>query len=291
MTAPKHPGRRVILAPRPQTARVEPKKRARSQSLERGLDVLETVAAEGGELGVRELARRCSLSPSIVQRLVSSLAGRGYLEKNRDTARYRLGHRALALGASGEGAFDYVVAARRELEQMAHQHHLNGFVSVLRGGRAIYLLAVQADGPVAIKVSPGSEMPLHSTSAGKVLLASLSDGEARKVLGPRKLTAITPHTITDPGMLVASLAKVRRQGFALVNEENIPGVLSVGAPICDRTGAVIAALSVAFPKYLDSGLTLASVEPLVTAAALRISRLLGMPSATLLTLGSVSGGT
>ena len=128
---------------------------------------------------------------------------------------------------------------------------------MLRGGRAIYLLAVQADGPVAIKVSPGSEMPLHSTSAGKVLLASLGDGEARKLLGGRKLAAITPHTVTDPAVLVASLAKVRRQGFATVNEENIPGVLSVGAPIRDRAGSVVAALSVAFPKYLDAGLTLA----------------------------------
>jgi DNA-binding IclR family transcriptional regulator len=271
--------RQVIVAPRPQSVRAEPGRAARSQSLERGLDVLEAIAAEGGELGVRELARRCALSPTIVQRLVTSLASRGYIEKNDDTGRYRLGHRTLALGVTSEAAFDYVVAARRELERLAHDHHLNGFLSVLRGGRAIYLLAVQANGPVAIKVSPGSEMPLHSTGAGKVLLASLSDSEARKVLGPRKLAAITPYTITDPAAIVALLPKVRRQGFALVNEENIPGVLSVGAPIRDRSGAVVAALSVAFPKYLDSGLTLATVEPLVTAAALRISRLLGMPSA------------
>jgi IclR family transcriptional regulator, KDG regulon repressor len=284
--------RRVILAPRPRSTR-PPKRAARSQSLERGLDVLEAIAAEGGEVGVRELARRCTLSPTIVQRLVASLASRGYIEKNGDTSRYRLGHRALALGASGEGAFDYVVAARRELERLAHEQRLNGFVSVLRGGRAIYLLAVQADGPVAIRVSPGSEMPLHSTSAGKVLLAALSDSEARRILGSRKLPAITPHTMTDPATVIASLAKVRRQGFALVNEENIPGVLSVGAPIRDRSGAVVAALSVAFPKYLDSGLTLASVEPLVTAAALRISRLLGMPPAMVLSglTGSVCGGT
>jgi DNA-binding IclR family transcriptional regulator len=280
--------RRVIVAPRLRTTpanakRADAKRASGSQSLERGLDVLEMIAAEGADVGVRELARRSALSPTIVQRLVSSLASRGYIEKNSETARYRLGHRSLALGASGEGAFDYVVAARRELERLAHQHQLNGFVSVLRGGRAIYLLAVQADGPVAIKVSPGSEMPLHSTGAGKVLLASLSDSEARRLLGSRKLAAITPHTVTDPASLIASLAKVRRQGFATVNEENIPGVLSVGAPIRDRAGSVVAALSVAFPKYLDSGLTLQSAEPLVTGAAQRISRMLGTPSAMLLT--------
>ena len=115
----------------------------------------------------------------------------------------------------------------------------------------------------------------------------LSDSEARKLLGGRKLAAITPHTITDPASLIASLAKVRRQGFATVNEENIPGVLSVGAPIRDRGGSVVAALSVAFPKYLDSGLSLHSAEPLVTGAAQRISRMLGTPPA--MTLSGTRG--
>lgn len=266
--------RRSISA-RPRPARGDVKKAAGSQSLERGLDTLEMIEAEGADVGVREIARRLGLSPTIVQRLVSSLAARGYIEKNSENARYRLGYRSLALGANGEHGADYAVVARRELERLAHEHRLNGFVSVLRGGRAIYLLAVQADGPVAIRVTPGSEMPLHSTSAGKVLLASLGDGEARKLLGGRKLAAITPHTITDPAILVASLAKVRRQGFATVSEENIPGVLSVGTPIRDRAGSVVAVISVAFPKYLDAGLTLQSVAPLVTDAARRISRMLG----------------
>jgi DNA-binding IclR family transcriptional regulator len=255
--------------------RSDVRKAAGSQSLERGIDILEMIEAEGTDVGVREIARRLDLSPTIVQRLISSLAARGYIEKNSETSRYRLGYRSLALGANGEHGADYAVVARRELERLAHEHRLNGFVSVLRGGRAIYLLAVQADGPVAIKVTPGSEMPLHSTSAGKVLLASVGDGEARKLLGKRKLTAITPHTITDPAVLVASLARVRRQGFATVSEENIPGVLSVGVPIRDRAGSVVAVISVAFPKYLDAGLTLQSVTPLVTDAALRISRMMG----------------
>ena len=198
--------RRTISGPRPP--------RSGSQSLERGLDILEAIEAENGDIGVRELARRLELSPTIVQRLITSLAMRGYIEKNTETSRYRLGHRSMILGASGERGVDYAVTARRELDRLAHEHQLNGFISVLRGGRAIYLLAVQADGPVAIRVSLGSEMPLHSTAAGKVLLASLDDADARKLLGHRKLAAITPHTITDPAVLLASLAKVRRQGYA-----------------------------------------------------------------------------
>ena len=248
---------------------------AGSQSLERGLDVLEVVEAEGTEIGVREIARRLALSPTIVQRMVTSLAKRGYVDRDAETARYRLGYRALALGAHGGAGADYIGTARRELEQLAREHSLNGFVAVLHGGRAVYLLAVQAEAPLAIKVAPGSEMPLHSTAAGKVLLAAQSDAEARKLLGTAKLAAITPHTVTDPAAVVAGLAKVRKQGFATVSEENIRGVLSVGAPIRDREGKVLAALSVAFPKYLDSAVTLQSITPLVVAAAQRISRAVG----------------
>jgi DNA-binding IclR family transcriptional regulator len=248
---------------------------AGSQSLERGLDVLEVVEAEGTDIGVREIARRLDLSPTIVQRMVTSLAKRGYVDKNTETARYRLGYRSLALGAHSEHGSDYIGTARRELERLARDHSLNGFISVLHGGRAVYLLAVQAEGPVAIKVAPGSEMPLHSTAAGKVLLAARSDGEARKLLGHHKLAAITPHTVTDAAAVIAGLAKVRKQGFATVSEENIRGVLSVGAPIRDRSGKMLAALSVAFPKYLDASQTLQSVTPLVTTAAQRISRTVG----------------
>ncbi len=273
-----------------------PKRAQGSQSLERGLDILEVIEAENGDIGVREIARRLNLSPTIVQRLMTSLSNRGYIEKNRETSRYRLGYRAMILGASGERGVDYIATARRELERLAREYRLNSFVAVLHGGRAIYLAAEQADAPVAIRVSVGSEMTLHSTAAGKVLLAALDDAEARKLLGTRKLAAITPHTVTDPALLIASLAKVRRQGFATVIEENIPGVLSVGAPIRDRAGRVVAALSVAFPKYFDAGLTLQSVEPLVTAAALRVSRTLGSgevgtsPAMRVASIGERNGG-
>src|ERR1043165_27980 len=96
-----------------------PKAAAGSQSLERGLDVLEAGAPGGAGIGVREIARRLALSPTIVQRMVTSLARRGYVDRDAETARYRLGYRALALGANSEHGSDYIGTARRELELLA----------------------------------------------------------------------------------------------------------------------------------------------------------------------------
>src|SRR5260370_16551222 len=96
------PGRR----PAPSDAkRADAKRTSGSQSLERGLDILEMIAAEGSDVGVRELARRSALSPTIVQRLISSLAARGYIEKNTETPPYRLGHRPLPPAATAHAAF------------------------------------------------------------------------------------------------------------------------------------------------------------------------------------------
>src|SRR5258708_22630622 len=97
--------RRLIAAPR--LPHGHAKRPSGSQSLERGLDVLEMIEAAGAELGVRELARRADLSPTIVQRLVSSLALPGYVEKNSETSRPRLGHRSLSPGATTGRALAY----------------------------------------------------------------------------------------------------------------------------------------------------------------------------------------
>ena len=236
--------------------------------------MLEVVEAEGGEIGVREIARRLELSPTIVQRMVTSLARRGYVDRNAETARYRLGYRALALGANSEHGSDYIVTARRELELLARDQSLNGFIAVLHGGRAVYLLAVQAEGPVAIKVAPGSEMPLHSTAAGKVLLAAQSDAEARKLLGTAKLAAITPHTVTDPAAVVARsprcASRVSRPSRGEYPRRAV-GRRPDPRPHRQDAGGAERRL----PEVPRRSSTLQSVTPLVVAAAQRISRAVG----------------
>jgi DNA-binding IclR family transcriptional regulator len=137
---------------------------------------------------------------------------------------------------------------------------------------------VQGDGPIAIRVSAGEQMPLHSTAIGKVLLATLDADRARALLGSR-LARVTERTITDPDKLLRSFNRVRSQGFATVREENLPGVLSVGAPVHDASGAIVAAISIAYARSLDPALSLEAMTPHVVEAAQRVSRALGWSAA------------
>jgi DNA-binding IclR family transcriptional regulator len=230
------------------------------------------------DVGIREIARHLEISPAIVQRLVNTLSERGYVRRDPETRRYRLGFRAIALGAGHAKQGDLVSLAQTELRRLAEQHGVNCFLGVLKDGRAIYLLAVQGDGPIAIRVSAGEQMPLHSTAIGKVLLATLDADRARALLGSR-LARVTERTITNPDKLLRSFNRVRSQGFATVREENLPGVLSVGAPVHDASGAIVAAISIAYARSLDPALSLEAMTPHVVEAAQRVSRALGWSAA------------
>jgi DNA-binding IclR family transcriptional regulator len=249
-----------------------------NQSVDRALDVIELLDQSPDDtFGVREIARRLDLAVSIVQRLLNTLAARGFVEQASGTRRYRLGVRARSLGQGVDWHRRMLNAAESELKALAGEHRLNGFLGVLRRDRAAYLLAVQSSGPITVRVAPGSEAHLHSTAMGKILAAQLSDAAVRQLLAPsgKQLAAVTPRTLTRMTDLLKDLRLVRERGTAVADEENIIGIYSIGAPIRDASGAVVAALSVAFPKRFGPGASVAAVRELLIAAAARVSAAMG----------------
>lgn len=246
-----------------------------SQSLERGIAVLNLIDKSPTPLGIREIARQLGFGPTIVQRLVNTLLHANYLEQNAETRRYSIGYRALGLGSYLSHRDNLIVAAQAVLQELAVRHELNGYLCILRGDRAIYLLSIQSEGPIAIRGVPGESAYLHSTAMGKVLLAMLDDAKALALVGPGPLPRVTPATITDPQQLLAELADVRRNGYASVTEENLLGVVSVGAPVRNALGQTCAAISVAFAQRSVPHLTIPDVARIVVDAAARISRNLG----------------
>ena len=256
--------RRTISGPRPP--------RSGSQSLERGLDILEMIEAESGDIGVREIGAAAGAQPD-------HRAASGDLARDARIHREEHGDVALSPGPSHDDPGRERRARCRLCRNgpaRARPAGARASSQRLRRGaawRARDLPAGRAGrrpGRDPGKSGQRNAAAQHGRRQGAAGLAGRRG--ARKLLGHRKLAAITPHTITDPAALLASLAKVRRQGYATVVEENIPGVLSVGAPITDRGGNVVAALSMAFPSIWTADMTLQGVMPLVTAAALRISR-------------------
>jgi DNA-binding IclR family transcriptional regulator len=248
-----------------------------NQSLARGLAILEAFARDRPELGVADLTRALALPKSITHRLVRTLAARGFLDQNPATLRYRVGARVFEVGQLFAPAQALVDTALPVLRRLTEDHQLNAYLGVLSEGRALYLLALQSSGPVVIRVSPGSRAPLHSTALGKVLLAAEPAHVAARLLGRVPLPRLTPATIVRPADVLAEVTAVRARGYAVSDEENLPGVFAIGAAVRDQAGRVVAAMSGACPRYAIGDID--AMATIIMDSARAISRHLGFDPA------------
>jgi IclR family pca regulon transcriptional regulator len=115
---------------------------------------------------------------------------------------------------------------------------------VLDGGEIVYVARVPTKRIMAISLGLGSRLPAHAASMGRVLLADLPPDQLDEHLAATPLVALTANTITDEAVLRTELDKVRRQGWALVDQELEEGVRSIAAPLRDARGRAVAALNV-----------------------------------------------
>jgi len=248
-----------------------------NQSVDRALLILEALSRAGEPVGVRDLARAIGLPASIAQRLLATLADRGFAEQDA-ARRYAIGLRAFAVGNAFIGGNALTREAMKELQQLADQRQLNTYLGVLRNRTVVYLLACQSSGPITIRTHAGADTHLHATALGKAMLADLPEEEARRVLGREPYARPTLHTKTRFAALGAELREVRRTGVAISDEENLIGVYAIGAPVRDASGAVIAAISGAWPRHEASRARVAQVSGWIREAAERISLRLGAPA-------------
>jgi DNA-binding IclR family transcriptional regulator len=253
---------------------------ATNQSLSRGLTILDAINESSQPLGIREIARLLDIGPSIAQRLVNSLVEAGYLAQVSETRKYRLGVRALALGSTMVRSDALYVTASQELGFLAEHHQLNGYLGVVQQDAVVYLHTVQSHGSIAIRAEAGQRISPHATALGKVLLAELPSDRAAAILGPAPYAARTKHTITSARSLQKELAEARMQGYCVADEENELGVVSVGAPIRNKDGIVVAAISVAFLKAQRAPKEWPGIAEMLVRASQRCSAALGYLTGT-----------
>jgi len=249
--------------------------KSRSQSLDRGLRILEMLGAADDTIGVRDLARELDLSKSIVQRLLNTLSERDFVEQEPVTRKYRIGPHAFEIGSSFMRGGSLAEVSLPEMEPMVRDHKLNSYLGILRENEALYLATLQSSGPIAIQVSPGDRIPLHTTALGKALLLDMNDAEIKAILSASDLIRRTPKTKLSVAALVAEIRKARKQGYTLSEGENIIGIYSIGAPLRDSNGRIVAAISGALPQAMVSRAKLDQLGAVVAATAERISQRLG----------------
>ena len=218
------------------------------QSVDRALQVLEILARQG-DAGVSEIAEEMGVHKSTVSRLMGSLVGRDMVRQNHERGKYQLGFGVLRLAASIPGRLSVVHEAREVLETLANEYKETVNLAVLRSNYAVNVDQAMGPSTLATYDWVGSLTPLHATSSGKVLLASLTADERTQVFKAVGLPARTPLTVTNRGELEKQLLDVARKGYATVHEEFEIGLTAVAVPIFNHTGSVIAAVSISGPAF------------------------------------------
>jgi IclR family transcriptional regulator, pca regulon regulatory protein len=212
------------------------------QSLERGLAVIRAFDAERPELPLSEVARATSLTRATARRFLLTLTELGYVRFA--DGRFSLRPRVLELGYPYLSTLGLPELAPSHMERLVAQVNESSSISVLDDTDIVYVVRVPTRRIMSITLSVGTRLPAYCTSMGRVLLAGLADDRLEQLLSRIEFRALTARTVTDREALAQLLARVRRQGYALTDQELEEGLRSIAVPIRDRGGSVAAALNV-----------------------------------------------
>jgi len=217
-----------------------------TQSVERALTLLTAFTEEQPERRVSELVQLSGLGQSTVSRLVGTLESLGFVTHDGRSGLYRIGPRVVELAGVALNMSPVHRQARQPAQDLAADLGLGANVAERHGARLFYLCHFEGRQAPRSFTLIGSTGPLHATAMGKALLSDLAPAEVEELLGA-DYPAFTPATITRRDGLLAALDEVRTRGYATEIEELAFGRACLAAPLRDRSGRVVAALSVSGP--------------------------------------------
>ena len=239
--------------------------------LHKTLDILETIKSKDSGFRLADLSRHVDLPKATVYRILATLEGRGYLDRASDGS-YRMAKKLFDLQrvAPLEQILNRV--AQPVMERLAASSKETVNLGILDAGEVVVINTVESQQAVRMSSKIGNRRLLHSSGLGKVLLAGLSDKEVSRLVRVRGLTRLTDRTITNKADLLAEIQKVRRQGWALDDQENELEGRCIGAPIAGPDQRVIGALSISGPVFRMDLKCARSLVPALEAACREISR-------------------
>lgn len=240
----------------------------RAPSVGRALKILELVAESKKGLGISELSRRLEISKGTVFGLCNQLEAGGALNRDPASKRFGLGPLVATLARRGFAQASLRDAAGPEMTKLCGQLDESVFLGVMGRGEVMVLEARQPPESIRISAGPGTRLPLLAGAVGKVFLASLPPAQVDKILA-RSLPAHTPHSVTDPDEFRKQLNQVRKNGYALEQDEFLMGVWGVAASLGVAGGLPAALYVVGFSSTLKPG-QLEDMAAKILASALRI---------------------
>jgi IclR family pca regulon transcriptional regulator len=243
------------------------------QSFARGLQVIRSFSERAPRQTLSEVAAATGLTRAGARRILLTLQTLGYVDF--DGKLFALTPRILDLGFAYLSSMPIWNRAEPVMEALVQQVQESCSAAVLDDTDIVYVMRVSTHKIMRISLGVGSRLPAWCTSMGRLLLADLDDEALRARLEASNVEPLTRHTLTDIDALVAKVLQARRQRWCLVNQELEEGLISIAAPIVDRSGRMVAALNISGQANRTSAKVMQdTMLPALVEAAQEISRLL-----------------
>jgi DNA-binding IclR family transcriptional regulator len=232
-------------------------------SLDNALRILNLYSAEQEEFGVHEAAEQIGVTPSTAHRLLNTLRKEGFLVK--DANQYRLGVSILALGAVLQSSTPLIHASHEILKELSIHTNETAQLGIRQNGHVLYVNGANSPEPIGYHAYEGQKFPLHTTSAGKILLAQ----ENPEAIQHYFQSIDQQRTYEN---VEYSLEEIRTKKYAITNNEPYPGVTSVSSAVKTRSGKTIAAIEVIGPSQRFSRKKLPQFIKLINEATEQLSQ-------------------
>lgn len=211
-------------------------------SLAKGLRVLECFDADRPRLAIVDVAQATGLDRATARRCLLTLHDAGYAEY--DGKFFSLTPRVLRLGMGALATLPLPHIVQPWLDQLSDQIEQSCSVSILDEHEVVYIARAAQRRVMSIGLMPGSRLPAHCTSMGRVLLSTLSSDELDHIIEEADLTPRTPNSMTDPLAIIQEILKVGKQGYCVIDQEVELGLRSLAVPVYNARGKVVAALNI-----------------------------------------------
>ena len=235
--------------------------------------LLELIATQDKFVSLQSLVEETGMPKPTLHRMLQQLEGAGLLTRQGDGRHYGTGTRLrrlaenLLLNATQHGARHAVL--RHLVDEIGESCN----VTALSGNEIVYLDRVETPEPLRFHLRAGSRVPVHASASGKMILSQLSPAQRRKLLAHAPLQQFTRETVTDLATLEEELKRVRRDGFALDDEEFLPGLVCVAVLVPSDAGRSNLCVAVQAPVVRLTTDKAVALLPALQRAAAAISRI------------------
>jgi DNA-binding IclR family transcriptional regulator len=240
------------------------------RAVERALDILMCFSSQTPELTMTQIAELVGINKSTVHRLLATLAGKRFVERDPTTGAYRPGIRLIQMAFLTMEHNDLRRLAAPYLHSLCEQHHENVNLSILDDTDVVYVDVIESSQRIKLAASPGQRLPAFCTASGKAILAFVPEEIVKSIL-ERGLPSYTQNTILSQKAFFEDMHEARERGFAISEQEFEEGINAIAAPIFSSNSQPIASVSIAGPAYRLTRERMIEISSNLVAAANHIA--------------------